>query len=487
MHMTRAAEISTKSCVSLAVLLMFLAPVAAAQAGTLEDSVRAALQSHPQVGVVNADRRAIDQEVRQARALYLPSLDLRAAAGPEYTNSGGTRNRTTRSQGGDAHASLLREEAQLTLTQMLFDGFATRSEVERQLARLDSAAYRVNETAEFTALDAIEAHLDILRNQQLVELAQENLDQHQSILGRLRQGAQGGGQSIADVRQTEARLAAARNTLASAIGNLRDAEARYMQVVGSPADDLVEHAPPVQALPESPEVAADLASHHSPTVMIANADIGVAKAELRGSRAGFYPRLDLEMGAGANNNIDGIKGSAVDAQALLVMRYNLFRGGGDVAREREAFARIDEAQAALRKARIDAEQEARVSYNALLTAQARKDALRAQTDANQATRSAYVEQFDLGSRSLLDVLDAENELYLARANFATADYTERFAVYRVLAVTGALLDTLDIDRPMEGINIWRDQRGVVKDEPEPAAGPTAIMPAEPTAAEATGQ
>jgi len=426
-------------------------------AGTLEETIEAALDSNPDVGVVQANRNAIDQELRQARALYLPSLDLRAAAGPEYSNSVTTRNRTTRAPGSDASTTLMRWESQLTLTQMLFDGFATQSEVDRQLGRVSSAAYRVAETAEFIALDAVEVHLNVLRNQVLVELARENLEQHRTLLGRVSELEREGGGSIADVYQAEARVAAAQSALATAIGNLEDAKALYLSVVGSPADTLVEAVAPLYALPESPEAAAGQASVDSPTVMIANADIEVAKAELQGSRAGYYPSVDLEIGTSANDNIDGLKGSSVDAQALLVLRYNLFRGGGDIAREREAFQRINEAEEARRQAQRSSEEQARVSYNALVTTQARLEALRARVEAQRDTRDTYAQQFDLGQRSLLDLLDAENELFSARSDLTTAEYTRVFAVYRVLAVIGGLLTTLDIDAPKETIDIYRKQ------------------------------
>jgi adhesin transport system outer membrane protein len=141
----------------------------------------------------------------------------------------------------------------------------------------------------------------------------------------------------------------------------------------------------------------------------------------------------------------------------VVLRYNLFRGGADIAREREAFLRIKEARESLRVAQRDAEREARVAYNALLTAQARLEALRDGVEAQRATRDVYAQQFDLGQRGLLDLLDAENELFIDRTNLVTATFTETFAVYRVLAVIGVMLDTLDIDRPKEAINIYREQ------------------------------
>jgi outer membrane protein, adhesin transport system len=442
----------SRAAVGSVMLAALLAQSDAALATTIEDSIQAALKTNPEVGVVAADREAIEQELRQARAEYLPSVDLRGAAGPEYTDNPVTRN------DDDDHGSktLLRLESQLTLTQMLFDGFATQSEVQRQIARIDSASYRVQEAAEFIGLDAVEAHLDVLRNQALVELARENLEQHQGILGQVRQLERQGAGSIGDVRQAESRLAEAQNSLAVALGNLRDAEAFYLAVVGIAPVDLEEGAAPVVAVPESPDAAASLASVSSPTVQIADADVEVAEAELRGARAGYYPNLDLELGAAAGNDIDGIEGNEVSAQALVVLRYNLFRGGADIAREREAFLRIKEARENLRVAQRDAEREARVAYNALLTARARLEALRLGVEAQRATRDVYAQQFDLGQRGLLDLLDAENELFIDRTNVVTATFTEMFAVYRVLAVIGMMLDTLDIDRPKEAINIYRE-------------------------------
>jgi adhesin transport system outer membrane protein len=436
--------------VTLAALLV---PTDAALATTLEESIRAALDTNPEVGVVAADRQAIEQELRQARAEYLPSIDLRGAAGPEYTDTPVTRGRF---DDNDDTKTLLRLESQLTLTQMLFDGFATQSEVRRQIARIDSASHRVQEAAEFIGLDAVEAHLDVLRNQALVELARANVEQHQRLLGQVDQLARQGAGSIGDVRQAESRRADAQNALAVALGNLRDAEAVYLAVVGVPPADLEEGVVPVAALPESPDASAAVASVSSPTVQIADADIDVAEAELRGARAGYYPNLDLELGASAGDNLDGVEGRDVSAQALVVLRYNLFRGGGDIAREREAFLRIKEARQNLRVAQRDAERDARVAYNALMTARARLEALRAAVEAQRATRDIYAQQFDLGQRGLLDLLDAENELFIARTNVVTATFTERFAVYRVLAVIGVMLDTLDIERPKEAISIYRE-------------------------------
>ncbi|MEK0081878.1 TolC family outer membrane protein [Benzoatithermus flavus] len=428
---------------------------ALAEAGSIRDTVQATLDTSPEIGALKANRRAVDQELRQARAKYYPSLDARAAIGPEYTRFSGDRRRAALGRTDDDDNLLLRKEVELTLSQMLFDGYETRSEVERQTARVDSAAHRVQEAAEFTALDAIEAHLEVLRHQDLIKLNEANLQQLERYLGQVRGLERGGRADTADVQQTEARIAEARANLAQARGALADAIANYQQIVGQKPAGLTAEPSPVRALPPGPEEAADAASVKSPTVLIAAADVDVAEAELRGTRANYLPRLDAELAATAADDANGVEGESVGAQAMLVMRYNLFRGGADIAREREAFHRQNQARIELERARRKAEQEARLSYNAYQTARARVVDLRAEAEAQRRTRDAYASQFELGLRPLLDVLDAENQLFTVRVAQTTAEYTERFAVYRVLAVTGALLDTLEIVRPREDISIYR--------------------------------
>ena len=439
-----------------------------ALATSLQETVFGAIETNPEVDIVKSNRLAVDQELRQARSGYLPSLDFRSAAGPEWSDNNATR--------GPNDNTLFRTEAQLTLSQMLFDGFATQSEVDRQRARIDSAAYRVEEAAEFIALNAIEAHLDVLRNQEIVRLNEANIAQHERILAQVRDLERTGRSDIGDVRQTESRLARAFDTLAIARGALADSIARYQRVVGARPGDLEDAEVPLAVLPPSPEDAANLAAVNSPTVRIAAADTDVAGAEIRASRAGFYPRFDLELGAGLNRNIDGSDGRDNDASGLLVMRYNLYRGGADMALEREAFHRANEARASLRNTRRLAEEEARVSYNRLETAGARRDALTMKELAQRQTRDIYAQQFEIGQRELLDLLDAENELFLNRVELVTAVYTERFGAYRVLAVVGDLLNTLEVVPPRESISIHRTVESLqtpvaVEDKAEPLVDP----------------
>jgi outer membrane protein, adhesin transport system len=426
----------------LAVRMMAVAGLEA-EAASVAETVQLAVDYSPRMEQARSNRSAIREELTGARAGYRPTLDFRASTGPEYLDTPVTRDRYA--DGSDTDERF-RIEGQLTLSQMLFDGFETQSEVERQRARLHGAAHRVRETAEFVGIDAVEAHLEVMRNTELVRLNEIHLEAHQRIFDQVRRLANSGAIGIADVRQSEARLANALDTLITARGSHANAIAIYESLVGEVPVDLSLEPPPVPALPASRGAAARLAAAASPTVLSAAAEVQASLAALQGSRASDYPRLDLELNADGGRNVGSESDRDARASAYLVLRYNLYRGGADAAREREAFFRSSEARATLAEARRLAEEDATIAYNAYETARARTTATRARAEAQRRTRDAYLGEFEIGQRQLLDVLDAENELFLARASLTTAEYTEAFAVYRVLASVGRLLDTLSVAR-----------------------------------------
>lgn len=414
-----------------------------AMAQSLRESVATAIGGNPRIGVITTNRQAVEQELNQARALYLPQVDLRAAAGPEYTDSPTTRAR------GNNGVVKARRDISLIIQQRLFDGFEADSEVERQQARVRSAAGRVRETAEFLGLDAVEVHIDINRQRRLYALAEANVEVHRSMLDRVSQRVAGGAGTTADVNQARARLEQAQATLVETRGALREAEARYMSIVGTPPGSL-EPAPfPASALPQDLEAALAQLRQRNPTVGISQSDIDVADAQVRAAESRFWPRVNLELAGAKNNDVEGVSGRDDSASAQLVLRWNLYRGGGDVANRREALGRAAQARNTLLQTLRESEEQMRRSWAGLESTSDRVDLLRSSVRLNEQVRDAYIQQFEVGVRSLLDVLDAENELFVSSARLATTEQALTFAAYRVLAVSGNLLPTLDVPLPPE--------------------------------------
>lgn len=438
--------------IGASVWALALAVAGTAQAGSLEDAVKGAVISNPDIGVVAKDRLAVDEELSQAWALYYPSVDGAVTAGYDIwlEKANALPGQTGR---------LWKNDNSISVTQTLFDGFAAASEVQRQKSRVDSAALRVIATSEAVGLDAVKAYLDVLRQQELLQLAEDNKKTHERYLEDMKARLRGGTGSMADVRQAESRLARAYATVSERKGTLEDTETAYIKTVGEPPDNLTKPAGVDNLLPATVDMAVATAIEASPPIAVANADINTAQAELRASRADFYPKVNLQVSELWNRNDSAVKGASREELALVVMKWNIFRGGETVHKNEEFVQRLAESREVLGQAERKAEQEARLSWTALQTARDRVTAISTQVKANEKVRDAYTQQFNLGQRSLLDVLDSENELFVSRGDLLTAEYIEIFAGYRMLAVEGQLLKTLGVSHPKEAMPYHRDMRG----------------------------
>lgn len=405
---------------------------------SLQEAVSKGILTNPEYGIVANDRRAVDEELNQAKALYYPSVDLLADAGYEHTNTP-----TIDDEG------LLRRRASVTLTQMLFDGNATSSEVRRQNARVLSSASRVNEVAEFTGLDITESFLDVLRQRDLLAIARANVQDHLRLMQTIEDGASSGTVTEGDVSQAEARLSQARATESETRQELREAESRFRRETGDTPERLIFPEVPRDSLNPTVEDAVVKALAHSPTLEIFKADIEVAQAEYDASGATLYPEIDLEINGTVGEDVSGLRGSEERVSALAVMRWNLYRGGADRARQREHIYRHAVAKERRADAARQVEQNIRDTWAGIIAANERAQQFLEQAEANERVVQVYLDQFTLDRRTLLDVLDSQNELFVSRSANVNALYTEIFGMYRLLALQGRLMSTLGVNPPEE--------------------------------------
>ncbi len=429
-------------------LLFFIGLSSWVQADTLIEVIRQTLETNPDVLVTAHQRLAVDQEHRQAVAGYLPSLELNGGYGRETSDNITTRSRY---EGGDV--SLNREELGLTLSQMLFDGFHVKQAVEYQNSRIESAAHQVKSTSEQIALLTVEVYLRLFQYHELLELAKDNLVIHQKTLTQISEIVEKGAGRKADVQQSQSRLALASSNLVRAQGELREATYRYQRVTGQlpefamlikPEQQLVE-----PHLPATIENAIDIALKTHPAMKIAQAELSAAESLHQQTVANFVPHFHLELSATDNKNLDGIQGTNDDLSAMLKMRYNLYRGGADQARREEIAERVSAAKEVIRRTRRTLEEEVSLAWNSLVTIRERLTYLQGHVEATQQVVVSYSEQFKLGQRSLLDVLDSENELFNARSALISGQYTELLSMFRLLSSMGLMLNKLGINPPQE--------------------------------------
>ena len=423
-------------------------PVAIKDGFTLQSAVQKALASNPDVLIQVNERLSRNEEVEQARAGYLPTLDLNAGIGSERSENSSTR------AGGSNSRTLTRREASLSARQMLFDGFATKNEVERQQARVSSTAFTVQGVAENTALDAAEAYLNLLRNDTLLKLAQENLDAHKRSFDQIKIRSDAGVGRRADLEQISGRLALANSNLIAAQSNYDDGLTTYIKIIGeAPVGTPIKPVKQQEGIPSSKDEAIQVAIDKHPTLKSAVSDVEAAMAQHRASRNTFYPRFDLELSQSWNKDLDGQVGINNDSQAMVRMRYNLLNGGGDAARKRQTAHLIDEAKEVRNRTYRQVVETMRLSWNAYDATEQQLVYLDQHVKATVRTRDAYQKQFNIGQRTLLDLLNAENELFQAKQSYISADFDNLFARYRILNAKGGLLDSLNIALPEEAVVI----------------------------------
>ncbi|WP_243637397.1 TolC family outer membrane protein [Parashewanella curva] len=447
--------------IALAVGLWALPSIATAQ--SLEQAVAHALDTNPEVRI-SYNRFKANQEIHnQAWSGYLPSVDLTAGYGVEYTDSPSTRRDSSLGANiDDRDERLNRGELGLSIRQLVFDGFYTSSESERTDFEASAAQWSLFSKAENVALDVVKVYIGVLHAQEILTLAEKNLSTHQEIFDQIKQKTNSGLGSTADLSQITGRLARANANVVAAKNNLLDTQSQFYRVVAQQPKDIVAPVPDADMLPKNLSETLLLASENHPILKAAKSDISAAKSAQETSKSNYYPKITLELNGTANNDTNGedgitnnppfrtdVGGHTKNYSAMLRLRYNLYAGGKDLAKEKESAYRISEAKEIRERAHREVVEGVNLSWNALNLLTPQKKYIRQHVEAAKETQKAYVQQFRLGQRTLLDLLDTENELFESRKAYLRAELDEIVAKYRVLNSTGRLLDSLRVTRPPE--------------------------------------
>jgi adhesin transport system outer membrane protein len=431
---------------SILVVIFSLGLTGYLNAADLEEVVKETITSNPDVLIAGSERDSVEQQMEQSRAGFFPQADITLGTGLERTD-----NPVTRAGSYDSR-SLNRDEAEIFVRQLIYDGHGTESEFERNRARVNSRAYATFSTAEVVGLKAVDAYLSVLKSKKLVQLAVTNLKNHQQTYNRIvKRGEQGVG-SKADVQQALGRLALAKTNLMAEENNLQDSIAAYINIVGSPPMQLVEPATPEQLLPGSLDEATTVALENHPRLKSADADVDAAQEQYNAAKSLFYPRVHLEISGTNNDNLDGISGSNNDAQAMLRARYN-FTGGKDIARRQETVYQLDQAKEIRARTHRQVVESMQLSWHAYETAKSQLEYFKTHVDASKQALLAYRKQFNIGKRTLIDLLDQENEVFQANINYVNGQYTLALSAYRILAGTGKLLWSLGVKLPEQANTI----------------------------------
>lgn len=407
-------------------------------ADPLKAAVQKAIQTNPEVTARFNSFRAAENEIDVARGAYYPRVDLNADVG---------RSRDRFDARVPPEQSLSRHGVGVSVTQLLWDGWATRNDVSRLDHARSSRYFEFVEATEQVALEAARAYYDVLRYRRLVQLAEDNYVQHKASYDQIQSRFKAGVGRGVDTEQAGARLALAESNLATEIANLHDVTARYQRIIGE--------APPVQAridaglkdgLPPSASDAQRQATARNAAITAAIENLRAVRSQADVQRSAFQPRVEARARTSDGRNLNGQFDQSRDTAAEIVLSWNLFRGGSDRARVRQFADLVTQAADQRDRACRDARQTASIAYNDTGKLADQLGYLQRNVSAIERARDAYRQQFDIGQRSLLDLLNAENEVYTSRRAYANAEHDLRIAYARTHAATSRLTAALGLSR-----------------------------------------
>ncbi|WNO10366.1 TolC family outer membrane protein [Teredinibacter sp. KSP-S5-2] len=401
---------------------------------TLEQVIAHTLETNPELQAAKNEKLSRIYEVKQARAGYLPSLSLDAGVGHETRTAPATDN-----QENDA----TRTELGLRASQTIFDGFSTHQEVQRQKARVESASFNEMATGEHLALKTAEAYLSVLRQAKLLDLARESLWEHQNIYDQMKLRKDTGVGSKADLDQIAARLALANSNMVVSQNNLIDAQSNFYRLVGLyPNLENMQKPDLLPVIPKNREEALALAVDGHPTLKVAAADVKAAVAQHKASKSAYWPRLNLEVDKRWDENIGTIEGEDEDFVVALRMSFDIYQGGKNRSKAKQTAYLLEEAKDIRNLSRRQVVESMSLSWNAYDALNTQLQYLQQHKNAAQSTKEAYAKQFNIGKRTLLDLLNTETEVVESKRAYTNAEYDLLFASYRILNAAGKLVNAL---------------------------------------------
>jgi len=437
--MTRATN-RTKQTVralltSSALVLLAVAP---AHAETLHEAMAMAYQGNPNLQAARAQLRATDEQVPIAISGWRPTLSVN---GTLSRNRSETIIPTGTSGPGTVTAAgvTLRTQEQVVgqFTQPLFRGFKTVAGIAQATDQVSAQRARLEATEAQVMLQVATAYMDVLEYQAVVDLTRNQVQVLSRQLEATNDRFRVGEITRTDVAQSEASLAGARASLVQAEGLLQQARSAYDNVVGKPPENLVHPALPAN-LPTTLDVAVSTAIAENPNYMAADFTAKAADENITVVRGDLLPSINVvgQYTRGWNTVANDSKVTGIVATAQVVVP--LYQQGAEYARLRQAKHLASQSRSLADQAKLDARNFATTAWESLQSNTAQNTSYAAQISANEIALEGVQREAEVGSRTVLDVLNAEQTLLNSRVNLVRSQHDQAIAAHQLLSAMGAL-------------------------------------------------
>jgi outer membrane protein len=429
----------------LASAVLPVAAVFPAHGMSLKEALATAYSTNPQIEAARANARAADEEVAKADAGWRPSLSISGSEGFQHIV-------TDHPPAPDDDRTLTSGTA--TLSEPLFRGGRTVAEIRRAKALVRAAQAQLANAEQVVLLDGVTAYMDVVRDTVTLEYRRSNVmvldDQLNATTIQLNAGAV----TQTDVRQTQARLAVARAGLSVAEGNLATSRAKFERVIGRPAESL-DAMPQLPNLPGTMDDAINRAVTTSPALVAAQENSRAADYAVDAAVSQLLPQVSLQLQYqyAKNSTIIGVVNqpgvTQRDASAFVQVTVPLYQGGAEYASIRQAKEQRGQLLANVADVDRQVRESTQASWGTFMSAQASIASNELAVQANEAAVMGVIQEQRAGERSILDILNAQQELLGGQISLANAQHDATIAAYQLLAATGQLrAKSLALDAPM---------------------------------------
>ncbi|RXK11787.1 hypothetical protein CP965_11430 [Halarcobacter mediterraneus] len=412
---------------------------------SLEESVKESLHTNPIVKERLKNFREVQQDLNIAESEWYPSLDYRATFG---RNSAGELKDYDED---DKYKHQIEDETynnytqSLKLTQNIFNGFSTTNKIDYQKARILAAAHHYIENANDVAFQMVGSYLDTIRTYRLLQNAKDNVKVNEKIFEDVQSLFDTGLTTKSEMTKIHSSLSLAKSNLVVQQNNMIDKGFRFKRLLGRNVKVSDLSLPKLNyVMPESLERATIFAINNNPSILVSNYNIKGAQSLYKEKKSKYYPKVDLEIeqlynDVSARNNYDSPDDRT---RAYITLSWNLYKGGAhqaDIQKSRSSINREVEIQRDLKRQTIESLELSWSAYE-MLTEQLKE--LYKYYEYSEETLASYQSEYEMGRRTLLDLLSAQNDLINSKNQIINAETDKLFAQYRILDAMGLLVSSI---------------------------------------------
>lgn len=428
---------------------------------SLQDVLAEVTRTNPAISEAMEYYESVAAEREMATAGYLPTIGTEITAGPERTDGVATEEVTNDgvTTTEDVTSNLTSTTATLYARQNIFNGFKTDAYVDETDARIKAAAYEVLNVANNVYLSTAEAYINVVKAAKLLDIAKQNAITQEKIMRQVREKTDAGFNRVSELYNSESRLALSKGSYISRQQDLNQALAVFHRQFGrflSP--EQFTRPDPQYMVPDTLNNTVEKAFRYHPALKVAEYNIATKRYTYEKTSGDYWPTLDLELKGQYRNDTGGDEGEVKQAGAYLTLSYTFFDGGlrsGATARDKLAI-RKEHQRSYIERRNVN--QSVRLAWNIMEAEADKRSYLSEHVRLSAKTLDAFKEEYYVGRRTLLDLLNMENEYTDAKISQADSQYSYLTALYRIMQSTGELLTTHDtglferLDLPKTGIN-----------------------------------